>query len=270
VRLKSTIIIVLVTTWLCPVGGVGLSDSLPQDELAIYAGNECVGCHSRLSNPLKLTSLYADWHTSTHKDRGVSCDSCHGGVPREKDRVKAHVGVLPSTHPDSRLNPANQTQTCRQCHSRIVSAFIESSHYRQLKESRLGPSCSTCHQHMAAGVIYTPAQTAALCAKCHDTALSSLPRSPAIAVDAAETMQAIRRASLMVAWAGRLIEVANKRDVVTTAYDAQFKQINVKMSESRVSFHTFLTADSHQKADSAWELGLKLKDELRRKLYPVP
>lgn len=239
-----------------------------QDEMAVYRGNECVWCHSRIASPLKLTSRYAEWHISVHKVSGVSCDKCHGGNPREQDQKKAHVGILPAANPASRLHPANLAQTCRECHQPFVTAFVESRHYQTLKGAKLGPSCNTCHAHMASEVIYTPEQTATMCSSCHDTAASSLPRNPALGAQAAETMQAIRRASAMVAWADRLLEEAEKRKVSLPAEHEQMRQVRGQLNEAKAGFHTFFTAEARRKADVAWDQGTQLKDGLRRKLYP--
>jgi ssDNA-binding Zn-finger/Zn-ribbon topoisomerase 1 len=260
---------------LLPVdGAVGLSDSagwrslLRQDEMAAFQGNECVWCHSRLSSPLKLTSRYAEWHISIHKGRGVSCDKCHGGNPGEQNQKKAHVGILPAANPSSRLHPDNLAQTCRECHQPYVAAFVESRHYQALKGTKLGPSCNTCHTHMASEVIYTPEQTAAMCSSCHDSASSSLPRTPSIGIEGAETMQAIRRASTMTAWADRLLEEAEKRKVALPAERQQMAKVRGQLSEAKAGFHSFVTAEVRRKADAAWEQGTHLKDGLRRKLYP--
>ncbi|MFM8394042.1 MAG: hypothetical protein ACKOB4_08980, partial [Acidobacteriota bacterium] len=220
------------------------------------------------SSPLKLTSRYAEWHISIHKGSGVSCDKCHGGNPREQDQKKAHVGILPAANPSSRLNPANLAQTCRECHQPFVAAFVESRHYQTLKGSKLGPSCNTCHAHMASEVIYTPEQTAAMCSSCHDSAASSLPRQPLRGAQAAETMQAIRRASTMTAWADRLLEEADKRKMAVAAEHEQMQRVRQLMNESKAGFHTFVTDEARRKADTAWEQGTQLKDGLRRKLYP--
>ena len=249
-------------------GPSGSSGFAVQDEMAVYKGNECVWCHSKISSPLKLTSRYAEWHISIHKGSGVSCDKCHGGNPREQDQKKAHVGMLPAADPASRLNPANLAQTCRECHQPFVAAFVESRHYQALKGSKLGPSCNTCHGHMASEVIYTPEQTAAMCSSCHDSASTSLPRQPAVATQAAETMQAIRRASTMVAWADRLLEEADNRKMAASAEHEQMKTVRRLLNESKAGFHTFVTDEVRRKADTAWEQGTQLKDGLRKKLYP--
>lgn len=253
------------------VGHTGRSIAMSpvsQDEMAAYQGNECVWCHSKLSSPLKQTSRYAEWHISTHKLSGVACDKCHGGNPKESDQKRSHAGILSAADPASRLNPQNLSTTCRECHQPYVAAFVESRHYQSLKGAKLGPSCNTCHAHMASEVIYTPEQTAQLCASCHDSAASGLPRQPQLGVQASETMQAIRRASMMVAWADRLVEELDKRKVEGAADHAELKRVQGLLGEAKAGFHTFTTTTARQKADAAYEQGTRLKDGVRRKLYP--
>jgi len=239
-----------------------------QDEMAAFRGNECVWCHSRLSSPLKQTSRYAEWHISAHKLGGVSCDRCHGGNPAERDARRAHQTIRPASDPESRLHPKNLARTCQECHQPYVSAFVESRHNLKLKEAGVGPSCNTCHGHMASEVIYTPEQTAAMCASCHNSTASSLPRQPEIGEQAAATMQAIRRASMVTAWADRLLEEAQKRQLATRANADELEAARRSLTEAKAGFHTFATDPVRRHADAAYEQGTRLKDALRQKLYP--
>ncbi len=239
-----------------------------QDEMAVFKGNECVWCHSRISNPLRLTSRYADWHISAHKVSGVGCDKCHGGKPGEANQQRSHSGMLPTSNPESRLNPKNLATTCQECHQSFVAAYTGSRHYQALKGTGLGPSCNTCHGHMASEVIYTPEQAGAMCATCHDSMGSSLPRNSAMATGAQEAMQSIRRAAMMVAWANRLIDEAEKRRLATDADRRDLAEVRSRMIEAKAGFHTFEMGSVREKADGAWAKGMALKDSLRRRLYP--
>ena len=62
--------------------------STPQDALVELRDNNCVNCHARLSTPLRLTSRYAEWHMSTHKEKAIGCEKCHGGDPKISDEKK--------------------------------------------------------------------------------------------------------------------------------------------------------------------------------------
>ncbi|HEU0177653.1 MAG TPA: hypothetical protein VFV58_25605 [Blastocatellia bacterium] len=43
--------------------------SAPQDALVELRDNNCVNCHARLSTPLRMTTRYAEWRITTHKER---------------------------------------------------------------------------------------------------------------------------------------------------------------------------------------------------------
>src|ERR1041384_6842136 len=86
--------------------------SSAQDALAAFRSNSCVECHSRNNSQLKLTSRYAEWHMSLHRDKGVGCEKCHGGDASAKEQTKAHSGVLAVSSANSRLHPKSLPATC--------------------------------------------------------------------------------------------------------------------------------------------------------------
>jgi predicted CXXCH cytochrome family protein len=205
---------------------------------------------------------------SLHKEKEVGCDKCHGGDPGVSDQKNAHIGVLSPKDPKSRLYPGNLPDTCNSCHANIVSSFVESKHYQNLKSVGLGPSCTTCHAHMASEVIYTAEQTSALCSGCHLSSNTLLPRRPEIPVKAGETMQAIQRANMMTGWADRLLEEAERRKMDIASAQKEMKIVRAMLSEAKVSWHAFNLDVVRKKSDAAYEAGVKLKDNLRGKLYP--
>jgi nitrate/TMAO reductase-like tetraheme cytochrome c subunit len=119
-----------------------------------YKNNNCVNCHSRLLEPLRSGNRYLEWQFSRRQEKGASCEKCHGGDPSAKDKQIAHAGVSPAPDRQSRLHWKNQPETCGACHQNMASAFVESPHYKRLNGIGLGPSCNTCHAHMATRVIY--------------------------------------------------------------------------------------------------------------------
>lgn len=242
--------------------------STAQDTLAAFKNNNCVDCHSKIMNPLSITSKYAEWHISMHKDKGVSCDRCHGGDPLTNDKNKAHSGIFPSKELASKLNPKNVPVTCSACHSGVSSTFTESKHYKNLQSVGLGPSCTTCHAHMASEVIYTAEQTQELCASCHDSSNTLMPKRPEIPVLANEVMQSIRRANMVALWAARLVEEANNKKVNIGGAEQEVKIVKATLTEAKVGFHAFNLEATRKKADEAFEAGTKIKDQLRAKLYP--
>ncbi len=227
-------------TCLSVAGGAGASAKFfpTQDALVELRDNNCVNCHAKLSSPLRLTSRYAEWHMSTHKEKAVGCEKCHGG--------------------DSKISD----------HQGIVSSFVESKHYQNLKSAGLGPSCTTCHQHMASQVLYTPDETSAMCSTCHNSPNKFMPPSPEVPQKANEVMQSIRRANTLVVWADRLLEEADKRKLDVSEEKKEQKIVRAVLAEAKISWHAFNLDSVRRKADDAFEMGTKVKDSLRAKLYP--
>ncbi|MBL8206628.1 MAG: hypothetical protein JNM09_20500 [Blastocatellia bacterium] len=242
--------------------------SSSQDALATFRGNSCVTCHSRSNAQLQVTSRYAEWHMSVHREKGVGCEKCHGGDATAQEQAKAHAGVLAVNAPNSRLHPKNLTQTCGTCHQEIANTFTESKHFQNLKSAGLGPSCSTCHEHMASNVIYTPEQTSTLCASCHDSTNALMPKRPEIPGRAAEVMQSIRRANMVVMWADRLVDDAHIKKVDITAEEKEMNAVRTMRADAKISWHAFNLDVARKKADATFEEGTKVKDALRKKLYP--
>jgi Cytochrome c7 and related cytochrome c len=72
-----------------------------------YKNNNCVYCHSRLLEPLRVGNRYLEWQFSRHQEKGASCEKCHGGDPSAKDKQLAHAGVSPASNQQSRLHWKN-------------------------------------------------------------------------------------------------------------------------------------------------------------------
>src|SRR5205085_12268217 len=200
--------------------------------------NTCVACHSSLSEPLALSARYYDWELSRHQTKGVTCDKCHGGDPTTSDRIKTHFGMRPAQDKQSRLHYKNLPETCGTCHQNIVSTFVQSKHYQGIKGLGLGASCNTCHAHMATQVIYSPSETANLCARCHDT-LNFLEPRPEIPVKAGETMTALQRANAVVLWANLLLAQGQQRGLTFDAERGELKAVQEKLNAAKVNWHTF-------------------------------
>jgi nitrate/TMAO reductase-like tetraheme cytochrome c subunit len=262
--------VVTLFTFLIVVGGAGATAKLftPQDVLVKLRDNNCVNCHARLSTPLRLTSRYAEWHMSTHKEKAIGCEKCHGGDPKISDEKKAHAGVIAPGDSKSRLHPQNLPETCSACHPGVVDSFVESKHYQKLKVAGLGPSCATCHQHMASQVLYTPDETSAMCSTCHNSPNKLMPPRPEIPQKANEVMQSIRRANTVVVWADRLFEEADNRKLDVSEEKQEQKIVKAVLAEAKISWHAFNLDSVRRKADDAFEMGTKVKDSLRAKLYP--
>jgi hypothetical protein len=231
----------------------------------MYKDNSCVRCHAGILEPLRISSRYFEWHRSRHQEKGVSCDKCHGGDPLADEQQKAHAGIFRSSVRESRLHWKNQPETCNACHQTVVSSFVTSVHYQRLKGVGLGPSCNTCHAHMATVAIYSPKETANLCAVCHDS-INFLPPRPEIPVRAEEVMIALQRATAVINWANLLLATAQRNGVRLDREPDELKQAEGWLKEAKVNWHTFNLDVPRKRADEAFRTGSKVRDGLRAKL----
>lgn len=239
--------------------------SQAQSSPPAYRNNNCVSCHATLSEPLHISSRFYEWQDSRHQARNVGCEKCHGGDPAVTDVKQAHAGVFNVDDPRSRMHYRNQPETCGSCHQTVVRAFVQSEHYQKLKGIGLGASCNTCHAHMATQVVYSPKETADMCARCHDSVNYLMPR-PEIPRRANDTMLAFQRANSMLNWAYLLLAEAQKRGLDLKAEQADLQTAKTALQEAQINWHAFKLDVVRKQADEAFFKGMKVRDGLRRKL----
>ena len=97
----------------------------------------CIECHGQLSG--NLGAPVALWRKSIHAQNGISCNSCHGGDPKNAadamNRMRGFLGA-----PNETGIPA----FCGRCHPGVMKDYLASAHGRAL--GRGGPTCATCHE----------------------------------------------------------------------------------------------------------------------------
>ncbi len=234
---------------------------------AAFSDNSCVACHAGLTEPLLVSNRYLEWHLSRHREKEVGCDRCHGGNPQARDQRRAHEGVLKASQPKSRLSPVNQPETCGACHQSLVAVFTQSSHYQKLKRAGLGPTCNTCHIHMATKVVYSPEETSSLCANCHNTINGLLPPRPEIPEEAKIAMMAIQRADMTEDWTHLLLAEAQRRGLTLEPEKADFHAAQVILGEAKVDWHQFQLATVRRQADEAFLKIVKVRDRIQKRLF---
>jgi cytochrome c554/c'-like protein len=237
-----------------------------QQGMAPFRNNSCVQCHSRISRSLAISNRYLDWHLSAHKIAGIGCEKCHGGDPASRDQSKAHQGVLPSSDSRSRLYQANVPETCGTCHQPIFNAFVGSAHYKKLKESGLGPSCNSCHRHMASAVITSPAEGTTLCTFCHNSINGLLPPKPEISRNAGLVLESFARADQVMVWVNDLLEEAAAKKVDVSREREDLRHTQGLLKEAKTGWHSFDLESARTKADKAFEEGVRIKEGLTKKL----
>jgi hypothetical protein len=264
--LKKSCLLILLGIPAIVLSSAGPPNRTAQTGQTAYPDNHCVSCHSKLIEPLRVSNHYFDWHRSMHKEKGVGCEKCHGGDPTIADSQKAHAGVLKSSDPQSRLHPQNLPETCGACHRAVVNAFVQSTHYQRLKGPGFGPTCTSCHVHMATTAIYSPQETAVLCSHCHNTINGMLPPRPEIPERGSQAIMAIKRANGVVEWANLLLAEGRKRGLHLDAEQDEMKMVEALLSDAKLRWHTFATDAVRRNADAAFIKGAKVKDALSKKV----
>lgn len=237
-----------------------------QKDIAAFRENQCVNCHSGLTEPVYQVNRYLEWHFSKHHDKGVSCDKCHGGDPAARNKNAAHKGVLKSSDRNSRLFTWNQPDTCRSCHQGVTNAFTQSNHYIKLKGAGLGPSCNTCHIHMASKVLYSPDEVSSHCANCHNTVNGLLMPRPDIPETAKDNVMAFQRVDFVTEWSGLLLAEAQRRGLNVSEEKRNLDESEALLTSAKMQWHTFYMGNVRKQADDAFLKAVKARDSLRRKL----
>lgn len=230
-----------------------------------FRDNNCVICHSRITEPLRLTSHFYDWLGSRHEVAGVSCEKCHGGDPAVADARKSHAGVKSPGVEGSPLHPKTLAITCGACHQEVTAVFTRSAHSRKLEESGDAPSCTTCHQHMATAVINWPPATVKLCASCHNEK-GSAPRHLSEPERAGDVIAAFSRADEIVDWTRYLIDSNPRQRPRLRAEIEEVKRLDLELRQSKLDWHDFNLEASRRRADEAFLKGYQLKESLWKKL----
>jgi len=192
--------------------------------------NSCVSCHSKLPTDTFVGSNFLDWKNSIHEEYGVTCDNCHGGSPKAKEREVAHKGVYKSGDPRSTVYYRNVPATCGGCHEEVYLEFIQSNHYRKLEKTGSGPTCGTCHGSRATWII-TPQNLKTICTNCHNERTGTMLHAP----DEARTLLlALNQSASLHDLLGRMAGEGEKGN----AQD-RLKAADSKVDRARIVWHSF-------------------------------
>jgi hypothetical protein len=144
-------------------------------QLTAQTKNSCVECHAGQSGVLQKAVEAAQ---SVHGHKGMSCETCHGGNPRETDVVKAHGPGF-----SGNIRREDIPQLCGSCHA-------DASHIKQFNPSLRTDQLSQ-YQTSVHGIKFAAGDTkVAVCTDCHgvhDIRPASDPRSPVHPLNVATT-----------------------------------------------------------------------------------
>jgi hypothetical protein len=128
------------------------------------AHETCAPCHSTQAE---------EWESHIHRDKGVSCDSCHG-------KSAEHAGAAGAISPEIVAGPAEQPKVCGACHTAQAKEFIESKHGQLIQarsREKQAPHCTMCHDNHA---LRTWTGTLQQCNRCHSQLPASCRREPPV------------------------------------------------------------------------------------------
>ncbi len=204
------------------------ASSFAQDE------NSCLVCHRELPYDTFVGENYLKWQSSVHSRAGITCDRCHAGNPAQKELPAAHLGVLNSGQPQSKVYFKNVPRTCGSCHTQEYKAFRTSIHYRELEEKGEGPTCVSCHGSKAAAIV-TPEQLVQICVRCHN---SQKQIDPAVPTQAYNALYLLSVAQEMLSWGDELLRNSGSKNekVVAEPYLAAAKN---SFARAQNSWHAF-------------------------------
>ncbi len=242
---------------------VAVQKKANKSRLTAYRDNNCVICHSGLNEPLRVSAHFYEWLNSAHEKNSVGCEKCHGGNPTAKVTKTAHTGVLRAAFPQSSLNPKKLPETCGSCHQQ-VDVFIGSRHYQRLQDTGEGPSCTTCHHHMATSVISWPPNTSALCANCHNQSGGPAAQYLDAPEKGGDVIAAFSRADAVIDWSYFLIVDGSRYPKEFQAQEAQLKQLQLVLKSAKLSWHEFDLSKSRQQADRVFTEATKIKNSVWR------
>ena len=221
--------------------------------------SRCADCHFANPQADPDPAHLLDWERSPHGRSRVGCESCHQGNAATTESFLAHQGILASRNPSSPVHRNNLPRTCGACHTGPFVAFQRSRHFELLGEGRdEGPSCSTCHGSVAAG-LFSPRRLQARCEKCHaQDGVFPQPEVPFLArlllEQATLVKELLRQASELIS------RVENDARGITLENARQ--QAQVPLTEAVRAAHAFVFDQMKERLTISRERSIALLNEL--------
>lgn len=239
------------------VGVVGAASFGPSTP-ALAQESRCADCHFANPQSDPAPDHLDAWDRSPHGRNGVGCDGCHKGNPDSFEPFIAHQGILTSGNPASPVHRTNLPRTCGACHIGPFVAFQKSRHFQLLGESDEGPTCTTCHDSVAARLL-SPRGLEQRCQSCHgEDASVPNPEFSSQARTLLEGVAEVRELLRPVPNLIRRVEGEERRSQLE--YD--YEQAQVPLIEAVNAGHEFVFDNMNERLTVARERAERLLDQL--------
>lgn len=236
------------------VGAVVFTLSTP----ALAQESRCADCHFANPQSDPAPEHLDAWERSPHGRNGVGCQGCHKGNPNSFEPFVAHQGILTSRNPASPVHRTNLPRTCGACHIGPFVAFQKSRHFQLLSETDEGPTCTTCHDSVAARLL-SPRALENRCQSCHGPDGSAPnPDFPAQARALLERVAEVRGLLRPVPDLIRRVDDEGRR----SQFQYDYEQAQVPLTEAVNAGHEFVFDNMNERLTVARERAEKLLDEL--------
>ncbi len=202
---------------------------------ASSSSNSCVTCHKLLPGETFVGRRYTVWEGSVHAKMDITCNLCHGGNAKAKDKENAHQGVYNSGRPQSTTYFKKVPTTCGTCHRLEYNRFKRSIHYKELQTTGRGPNCVTCHESKT-GQIIQPTQVVETCSVCHNERLEILPQIP---VKSYGVLLRMSFAAEMKTVTEQLVALAKSQGAGVAEAEEKLQAARKGLGLARIEWHTF-------------------------------
>jgi len=204
-------------------------------------------CHEERVRQL-ATANYQQWSESVHALKGVTCDACHGGDPKQATKEKAHVNFRNITDPESPVYYTNVPKTCGKCHTKELANFENSKHFQRLEALKLAPTCTTCHAPHTFTVM-NPEEFRISCGNCHSIYKKVAPYD--IPLKAEDLLRKVNKLKFNIDMAKQDIFWAKKNGTDVTQAEAYTDNALTALQNLAPMWHEFNLTHFEDEVDSA-------------------
>ena len=222
-------------------------------------------CHEERVRSL-ATANYQQWSESVHALKGIACENCHGGDPKQAAKEKAHINIRNNTDPQSPVYYTNVPKTCGKCHSKELTNFENSTHFKRLEALKLAPTCTTCHAPHTFTVM-NPEEFRQSCGNCHSVYKKVAPYD--IPLKAEDMLRKVNKLKFNIEMARQDIYWAKKNGTDVSQAEAYTDNALKMLGNLAPMWHEFNLTHFEEEVDSANQEVNKADELLRQPVTPT-